>query len=97
MRQHGYVVSSPVAGTIATDDSNINRKRTPFAINTIRGGAEMDGFGLFGNAEGVAAAAAAGTSSSSSSRRGEGGGMPRSYSDPAVIKDFVEFEKRLGN
>ena len=95
MRQQGYGVTSPVAGTIATDDSNINRKRTPFAINTIRGGAEMDGFGLFGNAEGVVAAAD--TSSSSSSRRGEGGGMPRSYSDPAVIKDFVEFEKRLGN
>ena len=94
MIQQGYgVVSSPVAGTIATDDSNINRKRTPFAINTIRGGAEMDGFGLFDNAEGVPAAG----TSSSSSRGGEGGGMPRSYSDPAVIKDFVEFEKRLGN
>ena len=92
MRQQGYGVSFPVAGTIATDDSNINRKRTPFAINTIRGGAEMDGFGLFGNAEGVTAAG-----TSSSSRGGEGGGMPRSYSDPAVIKDFVEFEKRLGN
>ena len=61
------------------EDDGNINTRTPFTINTTDGGFELDGLNISGRHGGV----------------GDNGIIPRSHSDPAVIKDFVEFSSRF--